>query len=81
MNFALSDDLLRYPYLRLIELTHFVSLNYFKNLRNREKSICAESTLMMVIEQPDDILPEYRLLNAIAAQKSANLLGKTDELF
>ena len=40
-----------------------------------------ESTLMSVIEKPDDILPEYRLLNAIAAQKSANLLGKTDELF
>jgi hypothetical protein len=40
-----------------------------------------ESTLMMVIEQPEDILPEYRLLNTIAARKSASLLGKTDELF
>lgn len=40
-----------------------------------------KSTLMMVIEQPDDILPEYRLLNTIAVRKSANLLEKTDELF
>jgi hypothetical protein len=36
---------------------------------------------MMVLEQPDDVLPEYRLLNIIAVKKSANLLDKTDELF
>jgi len=40
-----------------------------------------EATLTMVSEQPDTILPEYRLLNAIAIRKSANLLEERDELF
>jgi hypothetical protein len=40
-----------------------------------------EETLRGVIEQPDTILPEYRLLNAIAIRKSANLLKEKDDLF
>jgi hypothetical protein len=40
-----------------------------------------EETLTKVITQPDTILPEYRLLNAIAIQKSVLLLEETDELF
>jgi hypothetical protein len=39
-----------------------------------------EEALTKVIGQPDT-LPEYRLLNAIAKQKSANLLEEKDELF
>ena len=40
-----------------------------------------EQTLTEVIEQPDDVLPEYRLLNALAIKKSARLIEETDELF
>jgi hypothetical protein len=40
-----------------------------------------EEKLQYVLDQPDDILPEYRLLNAIARQKSAILLKEKDELF
>ena len=40
-----------------------------------------ETTLTMVIGQPDSVLPEYRLLNAIAIRKSAKLLEERDELF
>ena len=40
-----------------------------------------EETLLHVIAQPDTLLPEYRLLNAIAIQKSARLLGEKDDLF
>lgn len=40
-----------------------------------------EATLSNVIAKPDTILPEYRLLNAIAIRKSTNLLEEKDELF
>lgn len=40
-----------------------------------------EKRLRFVTEQPDTILPEYRLLNALAKQKAANLLREKDELF
>jgi hypothetical protein len=40
-----------------------------------------EKTLQYVISQPDTIMPEYRLLNAIARQKAARLLKEKDELF
>ena len=40
-----------------------------------------EERLQYVINQPDTILPEYRLLNAIARQKAAALLKEKDELF
>ncbi|UCG51909.1 MAG: hypothetical protein JSW58_17370 [Candidatus Latescibacterota bacterium] len=40
-----------------------------------------EESLRYVIEQPDTILPEYRLLNAIAKQKAVNLLEEKDDLF
>ncbi len=40
-----------------------------------------EEKLEYVLEQSDDILPEYRLLNTIAKQKSAILLKEKDELF
>lgn len=40
-----------------------------------------ERTLRDVLGQPDTILPEYRLLNVIAIQKSARLIEETDELF
>jgi len=40
-----------------------------------------QETLENVIAQPDIILPEYRLLNSIAIQKSTNLLEEKDELF
>ena len=40
-----------------------------------------EKRLQYVIDQPDTIMPEYRLLNAIARQKSARLLKEKDELF
>ncbi|MFQ5512665.1 MAG: TRAP transporter TatT component family protein [Candidatus Krumholzibacteriia bacterium] len=40
-----------------------------------------EQALREVIAQPDTILPEYRLLNAIAKQKATRLLGEKDELF
>ncbi|MDH3215254.1 MAG: TRAP transporter TatT component family protein [Candidatus Krumholzibacteria bacterium] len=40
-----------------------------------------EKTLLHVIGQPDTVLPDYRLLNAIAIDKSAVLLKEKDELF
>lgn len=40
-----------------------------------------EDTLNDVIAQPADILPEYRLLNALAIKKSTRLIEETDELF
>jgi hypothetical protein len=40
-----------------------------------------EERLQYVLDQPDTILPEYRLLNAIARQKAAVLLEEKDELF
>jgi len=40
-----------------------------------------EKRLQYVIEQPDTIMPEYRLLNALARQKAANLLKEKDDLF
>jgi hypothetical protein len=40
-----------------------------------------ENRLRYVIEQPDTIMPDYRLLNAMARQKAANLLKEKDELF
>jgi len=40
-----------------------------------------ESRLRYVLDQPDTIMPEYRLLNALAKQKAANLLKEKDELF
>jgi len=40
-----------------------------------------EESLQYVIAQPDTILPEYRLLNAIAKQKAVVLLEEKDELF
>jgi len=40
-----------------------------------------ESRLRYVLDQPDTILPEYRLLNALVKQKAANLLKEKDELF
>jgi len=40
-----------------------------------------EKRLHYVLEQPDTIMPEYRLLNAMAKQKAAVLLKEKDELF
>jgi hypothetical protein len=40
-----------------------------------------EKTLRFVLEQPDSIMPEFRLLNALAKQKAATLLKEKDELF
>lgn len=40
-----------------------------------------EKTLQYVLDQPDTIMPEYRLLNAIARQKADRLLKEKDELF
>jgi hypothetical protein len=40
-----------------------------------------EKSLEYVLDQPIDILPEYRLLNTIAKQKSAVLLKEKDEIF
>ena len=40
-----------------------------------------EKTLEEVLAQPSDVLPEYRLLNTIAKQKSRSLLEEKDELF
>jgi hypothetical protein len=40
-----------------------------------------QKTLEGVVSQPDTIMPEYRLLNAIAIEKSAHLLEEKDELF
>jgi hypothetical protein len=37
--------------------------------------------LEWVIDQPDSILPEYRLLNALAKKKAENLLKEKDDLF
>jgi hypothetical protein len=40
-----------------------------------------ENRLLYVLEQPDTIMPEYRLLNVLAKQKAASLLKEKDELF
>jgi hypothetical protein len=40
-----------------------------------------DKTLQFVLAQPDSIMPEFRLLNALAKQKSAVLLKEKDELF
>jgi hypothetical protein len=40
-----------------------------------------ENRLTYVLEQPDTIMPEYRLLNVLAKQKAASLLKEKDELF
>ena len=40
-----------------------------------------EERLRYVLDQPDTIMPEYRLLNAIARQKAAVLLKEKDDLF
>lgn len=40
-----------------------------------------ETRLRYVLDQPEDIMPEYRLLNAIAKQKAVRLLKEKDELF
>lgn len=40
-----------------------------------------EKRLQYVIDHPDTIMPEYRLLNAIARQKAVRLLKEKDELF
>jgi hypothetical protein len=40
-----------------------------------------EERLQYVVAQPDTILPEYRLLNAIARQKAMTLLKERDDLF
>jgi len=40
-----------------------------------------ESRLRYVIDQPDTIMPDYRLMNAMARKKAANLLKEKDELF
>ncbi len=40
-----------------------------------------DKTLRFVIEQPDSIMPEFRLMNAMAKQKAAVLLKEKDELF
>lgn len=40
-----------------------------------------EETLSGVIGQPADILPEYRLLNTLAIEKSKRLIEESDELF
>ena len=40
-----------------------------------------EESLMKVLDQPSDILPEYRLLNVIAKEKATELLKEKDELF
>ncbi len=40
-----------------------------------------EKRLQYVLDQPDAIMPEYRLLNAIAKRKAASLLKEKDDLF
>ncbi|MBP2681103.1 MAG: transporter T-component [Candidatus Krumholzibacteriota bacterium] len=40
-----------------------------------------ERRLQYVLDQPDTIMPEYRLLNVLAQKKAANLLKEKDELF
>ncbi|UCH83414.1 MAG: hypothetical protein JSW50_13295 [Candidatus Latescibacterota bacterium] len=40
-----------------------------------------EESLQFVIAQPDTVLPDYQLLNAIAKQKAVTLLEEKDELF
>ena len=40
-----------------------------------------ENALNQVLGQPDSVLPEYQLLNAIAREKATRLLGEKDELF
>ncbi len=40
-----------------------------------------EKRLTYVLEQPDTIMPEYRLMNAMAKQRAARLLKEKNELF
>jgi hypothetical protein len=40
-----------------------------------------QATLEHVIAQPDTLMPEYRLLNRLAINKSAHLLQEKDDLF
>ncbi len=40
-----------------------------------------ENALNEVLTQPDSVLPQYQLLNAIAREKATRLLGEKDELF
>lgn len=40
-----------------------------------------ETTLRDVINQPDDLWPEYRLLNVLAIEKSRQLIKEKDDLF
>ncbi len=40
-----------------------------------------EDSLMEIMNQPDDIWPEYRLLNALAIEKARQLIKEKDELF
>ena len=40
-----------------------------------------EKRLLYVLEQPDTIMPEYRLMNAMAKQRAATLLKEKNELF
>jgi len=42
---------------------------------------CFDENLREALEAPDDILPEYRLMNRLAQEKARRLMEKRDELF
>lgn len=42
---------------------------------------CFDQSLREVLDAPDDLAPEYRLLNNVAREKARRLMEKRDELF
>lgn len=63
---------------RFLLASYFYAKFYCHRVQDAEDF---EKTLRYVIDQPDTIMPEYRLLNAIARKKADRLLKEKDELF
>ncbi len=71
---------------RAIELTHgrfltarlYYAQYYARQVQDRELFV---RQLKMVLDAPDDLLPEMRLANQVAKRKAARLLARVDEWF
>jgi hypothetical protein len=72
------DEALRVSDRRMLLYQVFYAEFYCRQILDRE---CFDQTLRAVTAAPDSLLPDSRLLNAIAKQRASTLLGKGSEWF
>jgi hypothetical protein len=72
------DAALRISGRRMLYFQTMVARYYCRQTLDEE---CFDANLREVLEAPEDLLPEYRLMNLLAREKAGRLMEKRDEYF